>query len=290
MFNKPRTTTTNTVQNTTRNPWAPTINPLTSIVGRASELSSNVGNFTPEYSNQTMAGIQGLTDLANQGPGGGFNALDNVVGGTTGAGFDTGLAQLQRTASGGMIGANQYLDPVVNRVMSDTADKVNSQFTAGGRYGSGAHTGTLAKELGNTAANMNLTNYNTERTAQDNAARTLYGGGLQGAGFSGQLDSAEMRPATLNLQAGNLQDQILNAQRTAPMNAVQWGSSIINPIAQQGGTSNSNGTQTQQTVQPTNWLTTGTGLAGMGLSMLNPATAMGGGFANLGGLLSGLGR
>ena len=280
MGNKPSTTTT--TNTATKNPWDPAIPALTGMVDQAASLASNVGNFTPITSNMTQQGIDMLGNLANAGPTAGNQALGNVVSGS-GQGFNTGLGQLSGVANGGMLNSNTYLDPVINRTMNETADKVNSQFTAGGRYGSGAHTGTLTKELGNTAANMRLGNYTTERAAQDAAAKTLYGGGLQGAGFSGQLDATTALPAQYALQAGALQDKIANDARMAPMNALQWQSGIINPIAQMGGTQN--GTDTKQTVQPTNWLTTGLGVAGMGLGALsgNPMA-----LANLGSNMSGL--
>ena len=71
------------------------------------------------------------------------------------------------------------------------------------------------------------------------------------------------------------------------MNALNWQASITNPIAQMGGTDNRQ--QTQQTVQPTNWLTTGMGIAGMGLGALsgNPMALTNIG-KNLGGLMGGM--
>jgi hypothetical protein len=264
MGNKPSTTTT--TQNATKNPWEPTVAPLTGIVNQAQALAGYVDNFTPQFGDLTRQGIASLGNLANAGPTQGNQALSNVVGGS-GEGFATGLGTLTNVANGNMVNGNPYLDPVISRTLSETADKVNSQFTAGGRYGSGAHTGTLTKELGNTAANMRLSNYGTERAAQDAAARTLYGGGFQGAGFSGQLDATAALPAQYALQAGQLQDQIANAQRTAPMNALSWQAGITGPIAQMGGTTND--TRTQQTVQPTNWLTTGLGIGASALGAMS---------------------
>jgi hypothetical protein len=182
MPDKPKTQTTTTQQSSTKNPWAPTVNPLTGIVEKADALAGDVGNFTPQFSSQTMAGIQGLTDAANGGPTGGFQALDNVVGGTTGAGFNTGLGTLTNTASGGMLNGNQYLDPVIAKTIQDTTRAVNSQFTAGGRYGSGAHADEIARQVGNVDASMRMANYNTERTAS--TAVVCRGRGSPGSSIS----------------------------------------------------------------------------------------------------------
>lgn len=287
MPTKTPTTTSNVSQ--TKNPWSPTIDPLTNIVGKADALAGDVSNFTPIFGNATQQGVQGLQDVAQNmmtNGSGAYGALSQVVPGST-AGFNTGLGQLQNVASGGMLNANQYLDPVLKSSMDDVATKVNSQFTAGGRYGSGAHTDTLTRSLGELSNQARLANYNTERGAQDSAAKTLLAGGFTGAGFGGQLDASQLTPAQTMLQAGSLQDQMANAQRLAPMTALDWQAGITNPIAQQGGTSN--GTSTSQTTQPTNWLTTGLGIGQMGLGLMsgNPMMMAGGAGSTLGGLSGG---
>jgi hypothetical protein len=279
MGNKPTTTTTTQTQ--TKNPWEPTAQPLTNLAATVGNIGGNVGNFTPTTSDTTMSGIASLERAASNGSGA-YDALSTVVPGST-AGFTTGLGQLQNVASGGMINRNQYLDPVLTESARRTADAVNGQFSAAGRYGSGAHTGTLTREIGNLTNKALLDNYNTERTAQDNAARTLYGGGFQGAGMGGALDQAEINPALLQIQAGQMRDQIANAQRTAPMNAAEWQAKMLMPMAGIGGTSSGTGTQQQKT--PTNWLTTGMGIgmAGLGALSGNPMA-----LANLGSNLGSL--
>lgn len=271
MGNKSSTTTQTTQQSSSRSPWAPTVQPLTGIVQNAETLAGDPSRWTPQYSGTTMAGIAGLENAAANGSGA-FSALNSVVPGST-AGFGTGLGQLSQAAQGGYLNANPYFDAALNASRDQIANRVNSQFTGAGRYGSGAHAGTLTRELGNLEAQARFQNYNTERGAQDAAARTLYGGGFQGASMGGALDQAEINPALLQLQAGNLRDQMLNASRTAPMSALEWQSRMTTPIAGLGGDSTSTGTQTSQTVQPTNWLTTGLGIGQMGLGML---TAPGG--------------
>jgi len=246
MGNKPATTTTTTSQS--RAPWSPTQQPLTNIVGQASNLAGDLSNFTPQYSASTFQGIQGLQDAAANGSQA-QAAYGQIVPGST-QGFNTGLGQLQGVASGQYLNSNQYLDPVLQRVLQDTADKTNSQFTAGGRYGSGAHAQTLARNLSQADANLRMANYGQERANQDAAAGTLYRGGFTGAGMGGAADQAALWAPNVNLQAGSLQDQIANAQRLAPMQALDWQAGITNPIAQQGGTTS--GTTQSQTVQPVN--------------------------------------
>jgi hypothetical protein len=56
------------------------------------------------------------------------------------------------------------------------------------------------------------------------------------------------------------QDQILNAQRTAPIQATEWGANMLGNLGKMGGTEDTNQTKQQQITQPTNWLTTELGL------------------------------
>lgn len=286
MGNKPATTTT--TQSQTRNPWAPAVKPLTNVAGRAETIGSNVDNFKPLYSDTTNTGIQGLENAAYLGSDA-QRSLGQVVPGST-AGFNTGLGQLASVAGGDYVNANPFANPVLSQILSDTASGVNSQFTAAGRYGSGAHTQALTRNLGNVATKYLDDNYRTERAAQDNAARTLYGGGFTGATMGSQLDQSKLWAPTTLLNAGQLRDQQLNAARTAPMNAVQWEAGILDPIAKQGGTSN--GTSTSQTVQPVNGLTTALGVGQMGLGLLtgNPMMIAGGASSTMGSLMPTPGR
>jgi len=263
MGNKPATTTQTTQQS--RSPWEPAAKPLTNVAGRAEEIGSNYDNFAPLYSDLTNQGISTLAQAGQNGSAA-VSALGQVVPGST-AGFNTGLGTLQDIASGKYVNGNPYLDPVLNKTLNDTASRVNSQFTAAGRFGSGAHTGALTRELGNVENQARLSNYNTGMGNMQSAANTLYGGGFTGGQLGTTLDQSSLFPAQTQLAAGSLRDQQLNAARTAPMNAVQWESGILNPIAQQGGSST--GTTVGQTKQPTNWLTTGLGIGQMGLGLLS---------------------
>ena len=273
--NKPATTTTTQ----DRSPWAPAQGNLKTVLGNASELSGDVSNFTPTYSNTTQAGIQGLENAA-PGLTGARDALGNVVPGST-QGFGVGLGQMSNVAGGGMLNNNPYLDQVINQSREGVSNAVNGQFAGAGRYGSAAHTGALTKGLGNMEMQARLGNYNTERTAQDAAARGLYGGGFQGAAMGGALDQSQLTPYQVMLQAGALRDAQSESERTAPLRATEWLNSQSLPIANAGGTM----TGTQQTVQPTD--RTGQILGGvqMGLGLLsgNPMMMAGG----AGGLLGG---
>lgn len=72
--------------------------------------------------------------------------------------------------SGKFVSGNPYLDAIIKQMSSGVTDRVNSQFTSAGRYGSGAHTGVLAEELGNLENSLRYGNYTTEMARRDQAA------------------------------------------------------------------------------------------------------------------------
>lgn len=260
MPSKSKPATTTTTQE--RSPWAPAQDNLKTVLGNASTLSGDVSNFTPTYSGSTQAGIAGLEGAAPNLTGA-RDALGNVVPGST-AGFGVGLGQLSNVAGGAMLGANPHLDQVIDQSREGVTNAVNGQFAGAGRYGSAAHTGALTKGLGQMEMNARMGNYTTERAAQDNAARGLYGGGFQGAAMGGALDQAQLTPYQVMLQAGALRDAQSEAERTAPLRATEWLNAQSLPIAGAGGSA----TGTQTTVQPTNPLGQILGGAQMGLGLL----------------------
>jgi len=280
MGSKNQTSTTTTSQQ--HAPWAPAQGNLQTVLDKSGELAGDMSRWTPTYSGSTMTGIQGLETAAQNGSAA-AGTLGQIIPQST-EGFGVGTDQLMKTASGGMIGANPYLDAALNAGRESISNNVNGVFAGAGRYGSAAHTGALTKGLGDLEMQARMANYETERAAQENAARTLTSAGFSGASMSPQLDAANLMPAQLQLQAGGLRDQIATAERTAPMTAQQWLASQSVPIAGLGGSSS--GTATQTTKTPSNTLGMILGGAQMGLGLLsgNPMMAMGGGSSLLGGM------
>lgn len=257
--NKPATTTTTQ----TKTPWSGASAQMSDLSSRIGSLGQDSSLFAPSVSDQTARGIGQLTALGQQDQSGGNKLLTSVLPGSS-QGFNTGLGQLQRVANGDYINPNQYLKDALEPAAQDVINRVNGQFTAAGRYGSGAHTGALTRELGNLESQAYLNNYNTERGRQDQAATTLNQGGYTGAGFAGALDQTAAQPAQWSLAAGQKQDAIDNATKQAPLQAAAWESGQLMPMATAFGS----GTTQSQTRQPVNPLTQGLGLGMMGLGML----------------------
>lgn len=77
--------------------------------------------------------------------------------------------------------SGKYLDPSNNTALMgllgqtrrDVTNDVNSQFSMAGRYGSGAHTDILSRNLAEAQNNVLADQYNRERAAMDTAAGTV---------------------------------------------------------------------------------------------------------------------
>lgn len=85
----------------------------------------------------------------------------------------------QQTLGGSFLSAgNPYLQNVIDQTKRGVTDTVNSQFSLGGRYGSGAHTGVLANQLANAEGGLRYQDYGTERGYQNQAINQA--GALEG--------------------------------------------------------------------------------------------------------------
>lgn len=65
-------------------------------------------------------------------------------------------------AKGDWIGNNSKFNAALQSALSKTSDAINQSMAGAGRYGSGAHTGVLADELGALATNAAAQQYNQD--------------------------------------------------------------------------------------------------------------------------------
>src|SRR5574343_704381 len=225
----------------TKDPWAPAQPVLQDVLNNARKYGNDPSMFRPTFSNDTRSGIASLGALRPDAQNGVFGGLID----RTQAGYGVGNDALMKTASGGMLGGNPYLDEVLKTSSARAAYGVNGQFAGAGRYGSGAHTGVLADRLGGIETNARMQNYNTERQNQLNAAGILNNDAARAAAFAGQADAARAQGVNNQIQAGALQDQMATAERTAPLNATQWMAGLGTSIGGMGGSAT--GTSTTKT-------------------------------------------
>lgn len=128
------------------------------------------------------------------------------------------------TAGGQYLGGSPYLDSIVNKSNQNIADQTNQLFSAGGRYGSASHQGTLADSIGSNTNNLLNANYQQERDRQMQATGQLgqlgqnqFGnqmGALSGAaqigqqGIGNQLNTISQMPTIQNNKIFDAQQQM----------------------------------------------------------------------------------
>lgn len=234
------------------------------------------------------AGTGTIGNIANMGAGnignvlgsGGLSGMQwGAAGGTADAlgGFSRTMGQAQDNlspyASGAMRGSNPYLDASIDGAMTQAGDAVNRQFSAAGRYGSGAHAGALGSTLGRIATDARMQAYGQDSDRQLQAINAL--GGMASSGLAGNLSGLGQIAGlgqqgfqntqsgvqglgaldqARNLDASNLmkvgsqrmdyQQANIDAQNQAPWQNVMNLAQVAGGIGSLGGTQQ--GTQTQQ--------------------------------------------
>ncbi|WP_208436202.1 tail fiber domain-containing protein [Bartonella phoceensis] len=76
-------------------------------------------------------------------------------------------------AKGDWIGSNSKFNAALQNALRKTSDAINQSMSGAGRYGSGAHTGVLADELGALATNATAQQYNQDVQNMMNANQMI---------------------------------------------------------------------------------------------------------------------
>ena len=173
------------------------------MAGRAKTTSENSSGSAQAWANPyAKAGASSAQDVFDQAQPGLHNLTDitqnSLVPSMVGK-FNSGLAGSGQAQAhwqrllGGTQG-NPYLDQIIGRTNRNTTDAVNSQFSQGGRYGSGAYTGVLADSLAGNEGNLRYQDYGNQTARQDAAAASLtdsnqadYKNALAGIGVGAEL-------------------------------------------------------------------------------------------------------
>jgi hypothetical protein len=123
--------------------------------------------------------------------------------GNAAQGYGTSVLQ------GKYLGDNPYQQAVDRSITAATVPTVNAQFSQGGRYGSGAHQGTMETSLAHAIAPQHYQNYQNERGMQQNMAGMAPGLGAQ--------DWTDIQGL---MGVGGAQDQL--AQNQINANMAKW--------------------------------------------------------------------
>jgi len=303
------------------------VNPTESYALDRLTQNANMGNpFTGQ--------IEGLANtlLGGGGPDrtgmvtgalGDYNAQDRS--GMIGDAYSQYQQRLDPFASGQNVGQNSGLLPYLNVIGNDVQKRINDMFAGAGRDLSGLNQQTLARGIAEGTAPVIANQYNQDIANQLNAAGSLYGAGnttggllagLDQSRLSNNLGAAGMLSGLDQTRLGNMQAGIGAAQsalqardsganqllaieaqrRGIPFQNLAQAESLILPIAQGFGTTNSQtastGTQEQQVPigqQLLGGLVGGAGLLG-GLGKAGAFGPTGWLFSGGGGLLNSLAR
>lgn len=168
--------------NTYNGPLVAEMDPNVSA-GQNQQLALARGNQVGAAGNDALANFRSI--LAN----GGLSAYQHAgaAGAQQGMGLLGGVANnLNPFATGQYLkqGGNPYLEQTIHNSMADAADGVNAQFSAAGRYGSGAQSDALARRLGAISTDARMADYNQQQQNMLAANQQLQGvaGGMGSLG------------------------------------------------------------------------------------------------------------
>lgn len=275
------------VQNSSTNPWLPTIAPLQNIIGG---ISGQVPNYQPTSAETGALGTlaQNAANQPNYGSQA-YGLANSLLGNTTGQAsgiLNNAYGQTQGALSPYL--SSNYLDPtqtpgisnLLSTIRSDVSNNVNGLFAGAGRDLSGLNQQALARGISQGEAVPLLNQYNANVAAQQGAANSLFGAGnttaqglqnLTQTGLQNQLAGlnagASVAPQVQNAPAMNALDAASLA-RGLPLNNLQGLSNLLLPIAGLGGQSTgasfgSGTSKTQQTASPLQMALQGATLLGM---------------------------
>lgn len=159
-----------------------------------------------------------------------INPASTILGNlSVGSGQGSGAKTLLSAARGEFLGQNPYAQDQFSNIANEIQDRVNSQFGAAGRGGSGMHAATTAREIGRAGANFFGNLYNQERANQLGAAGQIFGAQLPAAqalgnlGLAGQQQQLQGIGMLGSLSQGDVAQQLQAAGMAPTLGAADWG-------------------------------------------------------------------
>lgn len=256
-------------QTTRSEPWGPAQPALKQAIGDAQTFydygiggQPYTGSTVVPYSEPSFAGITGLADQGATAAPAFADNFANTAGFVGGMGAGGGLTGLQREAVEGwrpmaagerLVQNNPFTQGVVDRSADLIRDRVGETASSMGRYGSGAHQGVLAREIGDMASRAFAGDYNNERAYQQDALARLFGAGGQelanrraGTDLLSSAYAAGGAPMRGQIEAGGYFDDLASRQmedelrmfneaQNAPWNALARLNSVASGSGALGG-------------------------------------------------------
>lgn len=248
--------TQTTQQDTKRDPWAPAVPALNTVLGGAMDWYNNRGDrqFFP---GQTYAGP---SDATNSG----ISALSGIATDPNSAANQT-KGFLGDTLAGKYLTGNPNFAAVSQSITDQVMPNIQAAFTKAGMYGSTPNQYSLTRGLSDAIAPYAYNNYESERGRQMQAASALPG--LDEAMAKSQLQSGALSE---NYQQKGIDEAMTRYgyDQNKDLMALQQLAGFAQPIAGLGGTQNTNQTQ-QMKADPMSQI--------MGLGMMGASMFGGGG-------------
>lgn len=181
----------------------------------------NSGQGGNVYQGERVADLSDTTKNA-------INGLQNTAG-NYGNSYLQGLASgpnvsaknLASMAAGKMVGGNASFNQALQNTLDNTANTINSQMSGAGRYGSGAHSGVMSKQLGETATSALSNQYNRDVQNMMNANQMIDSANNNQLGAASNYYQGQGNALLNALKGSTLLDQ--NSQQKLDAARQKWG-------------------------------------------------------------------
>lgn len=208
------------------------------------------GQTVADLSGQTMAGVNQLASAGTNAPD--YSGAMNTI--------NQNNANLAGMASGQYLqDGNPYYKQRLTGEIEDANSLINSAMSGAGRYGSGAHTGVVAKNTTNMLLQGLENDWNRNQANQLAAVGATNAGAGQIAGMQGQQFANQLAGGQAALDAGQVVDQ--NAQQKLQADYSKWLAEDMQDWTRLGllqsaaaGSAGNYGTNIQTQTQPFNVL------------------------------------
>jgi hypothetical protein len=110
------------------------------------------------------------------------------------------------------INENPAYAGIRQRAMDAASNAVNSQAAGMGRFGAPTHQGTLAREVGNVAGNLDFQQFQNHQNRQSAAQQQLFNAGQTGMGNLGSAYEGAQAPSQTQMQTGGMFEDLMGRQ------------------------------------------------------------------------------
>lgn len=171
------------------------------------------GERVADLSDTTKNAINGLQNTA-------ANYGNSYLQGLA-SGPNVSAKNLANMAAGRMVGGNASFNQALQNTLDNTATTINSQMSGAGRYGSGAHSGVMSRQLGQTATGALSNQYNQDVQNMMNANQMIDSANNNQLAAASNYYQGQSNALLNALKGSTLLDQ--NSQQKLDAARQKWG-------------------------------------------------------------------